>query len=187
MDETDANRAVAPIISTILIVAIVVILAAVISVFVLDFGERTTESGPTVGESSGTFEAFQSGSDEQIVRIRHVAGDTLDIETLEVVVDASDACGKTGRIVNLPLGSVGASNTINHGNVEGDDIFDNRRGGGSAVDHGALDAETYTAGDVIRFRIPDTDCTVQQDESLTVRIVHTPTNTVVIKKTFQAA
>ncbi len=184
MDDTDANRAVAPIISTILLVAIVVILAAVISVFVLDLGEQTTESGPAVSESSGTFEAFQSGSDEQIVRIRHVAGDTLDTENLEVVVDASDACGKTGRIVNLPLGSVGASNTINQGNVEGDDIFDNSAG---AVDHGALDAETYTAGDVIRFRIAKGDCTVQRDESLVVRVVHTPTNTVVIKKTLQAA
>jgi FlaG/FlaF family flagellin (archaellin) len=152
-------------------------------VFVLDVGEETTEAGPVVGESSGAFEAFQSNSDEQIVRIRHISGDSIPTAELEVVVDASDACGKRGRIATLPLGSVGASNTISAGNVEGDDIFDN---GFGAVNHGALDEETFGAGSVIRFRIAKGDCSVARDEALVVRIIHTPTNSVVISEQLTA-
>lgn len=178
------DRGVAPVISTILLVAIAVILAATISVFVLDFGEQTTEAGPVVGESSGTFEAFQSGSDEQIVRIRHISGDSVPTEEMEVVVDASDACGKRARLVNLPLGSVGNDNKIDDGNVEGDDIFDTRNG---IIQHGALNDETYDAGSVIRFRIKKGACEVDRDDTLVVRVVHTPTNAIVLKETLRAA
>lgn len=178
-----ADRGVAPVVSTVLLVAVTVVLAATISVFALGFG-TSTETAPVVGESSGTFEAFQSGSDEQIVRIRHVAGDTVPTDEMAVVVDASDACDKTGRLVDLPLGSAGASNTISPGNVEGDDIFDNSYG---AVDHGALTDDVYDAGDVIRFRIAKGDCEVDPDETLVVSVVHTPTNAVVITERLQAS
>jgi len=56
------DRAVTPVISTILMVAIVVILAAVISTFVLGFTENFSDPAPTVGDTTGE---FVPGADEQ--------------------------------------------------------------------------------------------------------------------------
>lgn len=50
------DRAVTPVISTILMVAIVIILATVISTFALGLAENLTDPAPTVGQTSGEFE-----------------------------------------------------------------------------------------------------------------------------------
>jgi FlaG/FlaF family flagellin (archaellin) len=165
-------------------VAIVVILAATISVFALGFTEDANQPGPIVGQSSGEL-VPQDGSNDGIVRITHVAGDTIQVSNMEVVVDASDACGKQGRLVNLPVPSGG--NDIDQSNIEGDDIFDQRAYGFDAVPGpNAIHRSEYAAGEQIAFRITGGPCSITQGDEITVRVVHTPTNSVVIKQTLTA-
>jgi flagellin-like protein len=66
------ERAVSPVISVILMVAITVILAAVIATFVLGLGESTTSEAPSV-----TFQ-FEYQQDSGDVRVSHAAGETVD-------------------------------------------------------------------------------------------------------------
>jgi len=166
-------------------VAIVVILAATVSVFTFGFTEKTTDAGPIVGQSSGEL-VPQDGSDDGIVRITHVAGDTIQVSNMEVVVDASDACGKHGRLINLPVPSSG--NDIEDSNIEGDDIFDQRAYGFSGVPGpNAIHESEFAASDRVAFRITSSTCPIVQGDEITVRIVHTPTNSVVIKQTLTAS
>lgn len=177
------DRAVAPVVSTVLIVAIAVVLAATISVFVLDFGEEVEETAPVVGQSSGEFQAFDSGNDEQIVTIRHVAGDDIPVEEMEVAVSATCKDGtKRGRLVDLPVD--GRSIDYND-NVEGEDIFDTSSEWFWG-DLGALKSESFTAGEKIEFRIKKGGCEVPQDGTVTVRVIHVPTNAVVIEQELTA-
>jgi flagellin-like protein len=180
-----SSRAVTPVVSNILLVAIVVVLAATISVLALGFTEKTTETGPVVGESTGTLESNGAGSDNGFVRIRHVAGDSIQTSNMEVVVDATAACGKHGRLVNLPVDGAGG-NAIGENNIEGDDIFDERPPYLGGPDKSALHEPEYASGEAILFRIPNSDCPLQNGDQVTVRVVHTPTSSVVIEETLTA-
>lgn len=160
-------------------VAIVVILAATVSVFALGFTENINQPGPIVGQSSGEL-VPQVGFGGGTVRINHLAGDTIQVSNMEVVVDASDTCSKQSRIVNLPAES---GDRITDSNYNGDDIFD--QSFGSLPDGSALLSQEYSAGDVIIFRL-DAECPLNSGDTVTVRVVHTPTNSVVIKETLTA-
>lgn len=81
------NRGVAPVVATILLVAIAVILAATVATFVLDLTERTGDPAPTV-----TFEIEQT--DTRTVLARHAGGQTLDRANLAV---------RGGQIVDTEL------------------------------------------------------------------------------------
>jgi Uncharacterized protein conserved in archaea len=166
-------------------VAIVVILASTISVFTLAFTEDANQPGPIVGQSSDEL-VPQDGSDGGIVRINHIAGDTIQVSNMQVIVDASDACGKQGRLVNLPVPSGG--NDIDQSNIEGDDIFDQRAYGFDAVPGpNTIHRSEYAAGEQIAFRVTGGSCSINQGDAITVRVAHTPTNSVVIKETLTAA
>ena len=158
--------------------AVVVILAATVSVFTLGVADEVTQPGPVVGQSSGELAYDRPGSDDQIVRLTHVAGDDLDVSTLEIAVDATDACGKRSRIVNLP------TNTLGSANFNGDDIFDYFSPDGGQLDTSA--DGTWSAGETATFRLASTECGLSEGDTLTVRVVHTPTNSVVIKETLTA-
>jgi len=165
-------------------VATVVILATTISVFALGFADDINEPSPTVAQSSGEL-VPQDGSNDGIVRINHLAGDTVQMSSIEVVVDASDACGKQGRLVNLPVPSGG--NDIDQSNIEGDDIFDQRAYGFDAVPGpNAIHRAEYAAGEQIAFRITGGPCSISQGDEITVRVIHTPTNSIIIEETLTA-
>ena len=77
-----SERAVSPVIGVILMVAITVILAAVIGVFVMGLGDELGDSGaPTVTLG------FDAGDDDYQVDISHQSGDSLDTEDLSVIVN----------------------------------------------------------------------------------------------------
>jgi flagellin-like protein len=177
------SRGVAPVVSTVLMVAVVVVLAAVLSAFALGFGADVDDAAPIVGQSSGTFEAFEDGSDEQIVTIRHVAGDEVPVDEMEVAVSAACSDGtKRGRLVDLPVDG----NSIDDENVEGTDVFDKSPDQFWGGDLGALKAATFTAGEKIEFRLAKSKCEVPDDGTVTVRVVHVPTNAVVIEQQLTA-
>ena len=189
-----SSRAASSVVATVLMVAVVVTLSATVSGFTFGVTDDIEQPGPNVGQSSGELLAFEDDSDEQIVRITHIAGDSITVSNIEISVRAECKDGmKQGRIVNLPAGSYNAIRETD-GQIEGDKIFSQSSlntisdkvdgvSNGGALLHG--DGQ-YTAGESIIFRISKTDCEITTGSQVTVRIVHTPTNSVVIKETLTA-
>lgn len=179
------RRAVSPVIATILILAIVVSLAATLSVFLLDIGESVRNPGPNVAESTGEFVAGADG-DQQVVRITHVAGDTVDVKNIEIIVRAPD-CNKQARLVDLP-GDGFFDYTLADENIEGDDFISQ---GFRADNQGPIYADEddrWTAGETVSFRISKTECNFEDADikQLDVVIVHTQSNKILIKERFAA-
>lgn len=79
------DNAVSPVIGVILMVAITVILAAVISVFVLDLGEGLQ------GSNSQVNLGFEYNSTTDQVTITHRGGSTLEADQISVVVNGQNA------------------------------------------------------------------------------------------------
>ena len=72
---TSSDRGVAPVISTILLVGIVVVLAAIISVFALGLGEEVSDPAPSAAFGVDI-------TDHGTVLVRHTGGETIDGENL---------------------------------------------------------------------------------------------------------
>ncbi|MFD1632951.1 type IV pilin [Haloplanus ruber] len=179
------ERASSSVIGNVLLIAIVVILAATVSVYVFGVTDRPSNPAPTVAQSSGEF-VPQDGNQGGVVRITHRGGDTLRVADLEIVVDARAACGKVGRLVNLPAS--GGDPKPESEFVRGDDVFDNSANSvsGPIGEDGRTVNGRWSSGETATFRIASNGCPVTSGETITVRIVHTPTNSVVIKQTLTA-
>jgi flagellin-like protein len=178
------ERAVSAVISTVLMVAIVVIIAATVSVFVLGFVEDIQDPGPVVADSTGEFVAGSAG-DEQVVRITHLAGDTVNIENIEIVVKAPD-CGKQARLVDLP-GDGYFDYTLSDENIRGDENLISQ--GFAAENDGPIYVEEdnkWTAGEAISFRIAVGGCDFRKPENseLAVLVIHTQSNKILIEEHF---
>lgn len=174
-------------------IAIVVLLAATTSVFALGFTDDVDQSGPVIGQSSGEL-VVQDGFDGGIVRITHVAGDSIEVENIEIAVDSRDACGETARIINLPSDAsrFGFDGFADENLQNGDDSFISKGTFSSEWDIGVLhetNDNTFNAGTSFEFRIKggSDDCQLEPRDEVTVKIVHTPTNSVTIEKTLTAA
>lgn len=94
------NRGVSPVIGVILMVAITVILAAVVSVFVLGIGDTVSETTP---QASFTFDFDE---ENETVTVTHTGGTTIDSDRIEVV--AGDNTG-TWSSDSVSSGSVSDS------------------------------------------------------------------------------
>lgn len=76
------SRAVSPVVSTILVIAIVVVLATTISTFVLDLGSRTQAESPIIEVSDELVDAVDDG--EKAVAITLLAGDAVQTDHLYI-------------------------------------------------------------------------------------------------------
>lgn len=175
-------------------VAIVVILAAVLSVIVLDFSEDLDDPAPNVEDTTGEFElkteAFQSN---QIVRITHIAGDNIPVEEMEIIVQVSGPDVNTQvRLVDLPAEDW----SIDSSNMQGDkDLIDStsRTPSGAKIQNQVIvsaDSNVWSAGDTIQFRIKTGTADFREGEDpdadeLEVIIVHAPSNTIISENTFR--
>ncbi|WP_322530372.1 type IV pilin N-terminal domain-containing protein [Halorubrum sp. AD140] len=83
------DRAVSPVIGVILMVAITVILAAVIGTFVLGLGDSLGDSQPSAQISTDIANETDT-VDERNVSFEHDGGDTIDSESLRIVVEDED-------------------------------------------------------------------------------------------------
>lgn len=95
------ERAVAPVISVILMVAITVILAAVIATFALGIGEQTSNTGPSASfgfeQEQVTFQDdFGAANETTVVRITHKSGDTIKRKNMEVLINGEPAWDPEG-------------------------------------------------------------------------------------------
>jgi FlaG/FlaF family flagellin (archaellin) len=127
------SRAISSAIAAILLVAILIVLAATISGAFLGVGSELREPSPNVAQSSGEF-IEQEGFSGGIVRITHLAGDTVPVADLEVAIDVTDACGRTARILNLPADA-------NRFGFDGFDDSNLREGDDSIVSKGTFNSE----------------------------------------------
>jgi len=96
-----SNRAVAPVIATILMVAIVVILAGVVGIY---FGSSGTdiEQSPNVAISAQLVEPLSDDCDDE-VRLTHNGGDPIRAENLLLVTDQEvDIGSASGTPPNCP-------------------------------------------------------------------------------------
>lgn len=182
-------RAVSPVVSVVLIVALVVVLAATLSTFALGIGEELRDPAPNVAQSSGEF-VGPDGYEGGVVRITHVAGETVAVDDLEVAVAAP--CGNT-RLVNLPAEGgntpLASSSPYEDENLQGDDIISKgfyKEDWSAGVLHKST-KNTFAAGDSFEFRLRSTTCPLEQGDKVTVRVIHAPTNAVIIKEELRAS
>ncbi|MFC7071742.1 type IV pilin [Halovenus rubra] len=186
-----SQRAVSPVISTVLVVAITVILGAVIATFVLGLGETVSDPGPNIGETTGEIER-QDGYQGGIVRITHVAGDSVPVSEMEIVVDATDAaCRQRARILNLPSSATGfGENGFSDANLEAGDesIISKGQTADQKWEPGVLhttNQNRFEAGKFFEFRIAKGECQLTAGDQITVDLVHTPTKSIMISQEIQ--
>ena len=190
------DRAVTPVISTILMVAIVVILAATVSVFFLDTVEDINEPAPNVADTTGDFEPESDGyRNNQIVRITHIAGEGVPVEELEIVVRASGpGVDAEARLINLPADGLTLDNK-NFADGDPNNLIDN---GGSTQNNVIISdgIDVWSAGQTITFRINTgsisrgegadfrEDPNGPEADRLEIIIVHTPSRSIISQNTF---
>ena len=157
-------------IPVVMMAAITVALASGASAYLLGMEDGFGATAPTVGQADAVLESGADG--DRTVEIRHVAGEEVKVTDLEVVVDATDACDRRARLVDLPTDSFGAEN------VEGDDIFTDGSPGAGAL-RASADG-TWSAGAVIQFRLNAARCALDDGDTVTVRVVHVPSDAVLV-------
>ena len=177
------RRAASPVVGVVLVVALVVIVAAGVGWAGLGFSEQLREPAPNVAESNGEFVA-DPGITGQIVRLTHVAGDSMAISNIEILVDAECADGDAqGRIVSLPPDG----NSLNAENIEGTDFFDESSFRSDRTVLRSDTTNTLSAGEFIQFRMISGACEVPAGNKVSVRVIHTPSESVVIEEILTAS
>ena len=112
-DRVQDARGITPVIGIILLVAITVLLASTVAAFAFELGNRGGQSPVPTAALEFQYEAVAGGDD--ILTIVHKSGDTLDVSTLEIVVEAA-ACtagDPNGRYDAASFG--GASGSLSAG------------------------------------------------------------------------
>lgn len=129
----------------VLILAVIIIPAAALGVFVIG-GEGAVNTGPKVETEAGPFVSGETGvgGEDQTVVIRHTGGDTIDMTEASIHVSIPDK-GREATLVNLPVGD----RLDLEANVDGMDMFDRGFGGVG----GAITSTEWSEGQELRFRI----------------------------------
>ena len=87
----DSERAVSPVIGVILMVSITVILAAVIGVFVLEFGSSVSDSPPTV-------QFDMTVDSDNKAKILHEGGDVFEADSVSITNNESEDTFESGSV-----------------------------------------------------------------------------------------
>jgi FlaG/FlaF family flagellin (archaellin) len=103
------NDAVSSVVSTILMVAITIILVAVIGSFVLDIGGAVGETTPTASLSMAQTEL--DGTNETAVIVAHQGGDVIEMDHVTVEVNGKKAKNSTGEVVWEGSGTITAGDS----------------------------------------------------------------------------
>ena len=181
---TERSRGASSVVSTLLLVAIVVVLSATLSAVALGVADDLRNPGPYVSQSSGEL-VVQEGRGGGIVRITHVAGDPVPVEELEIAVDATDACGERERLIDLPEDPSNDAGRFADSNVASGSIDGSIVSGQTGLDLGVLDSRTsnsFEAGSSLAFRLTSGECPLTDGDRIVVRVVHVPSGSVTIRK-----
>ena len=105
----DSERAVSPVIGVILMVSITVILAAVIGVFVLEFGSSVSDSPPTV--------QFDMTVDSGNATILHEGGDVFEADSVSITNNTNNESESTFESVSVSAGDESKSFQVSDGDT----------------------------------------------------------------------
>jgi FlaG/FlaF family flagellin (archaellin) len=188
--DAGAGRGVSPATAVLLMSAVTIIIAAVIGAFVLGIGGQTEEPAPNVADTTGE---FVPGANEQVVQITHVAGDSVNVENIEIILRASgpgDDLPTEARLIDFPSDGF-FTRSIDETNVEGnEDLIEESFKSARIIV--VEDADVWSAGKAIQFTIGvggadfrDAAKGIDEEaEELEVVIVHTPSNSILSEHTF---
>ncbi|RSD35126.1 MAG: hypothetical protein CI953_337 [Methanohalophilus sp.] len=171
------EKAISPVVGIMLMIAITIVLGVTLIFFATAF--EMQEPAPFVAHSSGELVRDVDGSVDQKVYLYHEGGESITVSDMEVVVDATEVCGKHARIVGLPV-----QNSLDSSNIEGETGMLDKGVSGLA---GAIKEAEFSAGEMMMFRINNGKCPLEKGDQITVKIIHTPTNTVIIEETLTAS
>jgi flagellin-like protein len=192
---TQQRRAVSSVIAVVLMVAVVVILSATVSAAVLNVTDALNEPAPTVAQTSGE---FVPGADDQEVRVTHVAGDSVRVENIEIIVRVSGPdVDTTERLIDLPADG----SDIDEENLRNDNgVVSKGYGAAGPADPNQVIIEDYPTddnvwdvGETIQFEINvgEADFRSQPDrtgpdaDELEITIVHTESDAILFEEVFR--
>jgi len=180
------NRAVSPVVGVVLLVGVVALLGGVLGLAVTGFVADGPTRAPTVDATAARFVAGcpGCGPDDQVVRLEHEGGDPVDMRAVTVQTTVADRPVES-RLVDLPVEN-GGCNDLKESDYEGEDIYEDGCAGVRGPLNGAHPDREWASGETIAFRIPKRDLLVAPGEELTVRVVHTESNSVVVEETLVA-
>lgn len=169
-----SQRAITPVVGVVLLAAVTVVAAAAVGLTAVGVTDRLVHPPPRMAVTSGPFTA-NTGLQGGVVRLTHAGGESVAVDELAFVVDATAACGKTGRLVGLPLGS---GHDVEPANVEGSDVFDGQSVRRFGDPPHVLLQRRWRPGETVAFRLAYTDCPITDGDGIVVRVVHEPSGTV---------
>lgn len=187
------TRGVSSVVAVVLLVAVTVVLAGTVFVFVDGAAQGLRQPAPQVAQSSVEFPT-QSGFADGVVRVTHRGGDPVPVANVRVQVDTSDVAGcdtDSAEILNLPSTRSGLGN-LGYGEenfAAGDDSPIDEGGPDAEWSAGALHADTgpnFVVGDSFAFRLTPSECPVAPGETVRVTVVHEPSKQVVFTVTATA-
>lgn len=172
------SRAVSPVVSTVLFVAIVVVLAASLSPFVLGLAGDVAEPAPNVADSAATYERGSGYScDNNVVRLTHNGGDTVRLSETRTVVRLPDSGGKRATITGVPVSGSSLSaadysdpdGILTTGSCVGGEAADGGTGGWSARSSFSFRLSAGASGGDI-----------DPGDTIEVRVVHEPSDAIIV-------
>ena len=123
----ESERAVSPVIGVILMVAITVILAAVIGVFVLGLGDELGDSAaPTATVSFANGDVGEDGEDAYQLYLEHSSGEELDLTEFTIITDEGSWALDSEDIGELEENSISAGERV--GISEDSDVIGGEEG-----------------------------------------------------------
>jgi len=171
-------RALSSVVGVLVVVGLVATLAG--SVWVAVSGFDSDRTVPTVDAQAGEFVAGcpGCGPEDQVLRLEHRGGDPVDVERIEVAITFEDR-PIDSRLVGLPVENPGC-NDLQPGDYEDADIYD----GSCTGVRGALSGGdgTWASGEVLAVRLAKTDVLVRPGDAVTVTVVDSETEAVVVEK-----
>lgn len=105
--ESGIDRGVTPVVGIVLLIAITLLLASTVAVFAVGLGEEGQQ--PAVPTTAFEFAYDPVPGADDTLRIVHKSGDTLDVSTLEVVLEDASCTGSdpNGRYDAAAFGASG--------------------------------------------------------------------------------
>jgi flagellin-like protein len=162
-----ADRGVSSVVATVLLIAVVLIIAVTAGVYALDFADSTRDPSP---QMHATLQPIETSDGEVVVRKN--GGEDLNLTELQLVIRNEDT-GQQARLVSLPS----AGNNLSPSNVQGASIVSTNVGesAGEILAGPAATDGVWEATESVTVTVES----LSADDRITVKIIHTPTNAII--------
>jgi flagellin-like protein len=175
----EIERGVSPVVSVVMLIALVVVLGGVVAAMTLGVGDTLRGPAPQAAETTAeivdlTGAPAACGGDT--VKLTHDGGDTIDLEETTLLVRFPDMSVAEAKLHTLPTS--GTSFDADNFAYDPDNaINDNCVRGALANNDG-----TWSAGSVIQFDLNSGGGTLSAGDDVEVVIVHEPSNSIITEE-----